>query len=588
MPKKKSVTPNALGFQPDAATGGGMSGCNGAGSGGGNNVGSNDPNDIIGPAGFGAQDFVPSGQELPYTIQFTNDSTASAPAQVVTVTESLSASLNWATFQLGSLGFGGITVAVPPGRTSFSTQVDDRAAAGVYVDVSAAFNPQTGVVTWTFTAIDPTTLDQPANPLEGFLPPDQISPQGEGFVNYTVQSKAGDPTGTVFSASASVVFDNNAPVVASPIKNTIDAVAPTSTVLALPADVLANFPVSWSGTDDPNGSGIASYNVFASEDGGPFVLWQAGTTDTSDTFNGEAGHTYAFYSVATDNAGNIQALPAVAQATTTAVAPAVVVFSTSLYQVNENAGFASVAVTRSGTMATAVTVDFATGGGTAVAGVQYTPVSMQLTFAPGVTSQVVEIPIRDNLVHGGDFFVDMALSAPSASGTLGTVSSAMLDIHQNDLALVTVLNVSVQKETVKKHKKETVIVLHFSGALNASDAQNRLLYSLAPETTKKHAIKLGKAVAPATAIYNASTNTVTLTPKRSLVLNPPEQLKINSSGLLDALGRPLAGNNGVPGSTFVATLSKHGITLQRVGGQPSSRLAATAVDHVLDNGVLWP
>ena len=330
-----------------------------------------------------------------------------------------------------------------------------------------------------------------------------------------MQPKAGDPTGTVLTASASVVFDNNSPVVTTPITNTIDAVAPTSTVLALPADVLANFPVSWSGTDDAHGSGIASYNVFASEDGGPFVLWEAGTTDTSDTYNGEAGHTYAFYSVATDNAGNIQALPAAAQATTTAVAPATLAFSTSLYQVNENAGFASVAVTRSGNTSTAATVEFATGGGTAVAGVQYTPVSMSLSFAPGVMSQVVEIPIRDNLVHGGDLFVDMALSEPSALGTLGPVSSAVLDIHQNDPALVTVLNVSLQKETLKKHKKVTVIVLQFSGALDASDAQNRLLYSLAPETTKKHVIKLGKPVAPATAIYNARTNTVTLTPKKA-------------------------------------------------------------------------
>ncbi len=586
QPKSKA-TPNALVIGPDAATSGGMSGCSGAASGGGENVGSNDPNDIIGPAGYGAQGFVPIGGPLPYTIQFTNDATASAPAQVVTVTDSLSSSLDWATFQLGSFGFGGITVSVPPGRTSFSTEVDDRAADGVYVDVSANFDPQTGVVTWTFTSIDPTTLDQPSNLLEGFLPPDRTSPEGEGFVNYTVQPKSGDPTGTVINASASVVFDNNSPVVTTPITNTIDAGPPTSTVAALPADVLANFPVSWSGQGDAHGSGIASYNVFASEDGGPFVLWQADTTQTSATFNGEAGNTYAFYSVATDNAGNIQALPAAAQATTTAVAPAVLVFSTSLYQVNENAGFASVTVTRSGNLSTTATVDFTTAGGTAVAGVQYTTVSMSLSFAPGVTSQVVEIPIHDNLVHGGDLFVDMSLSAPSAVAALGPIASAVLDIHQNDAPLVTVLNVSIQKETLKKHQKVTVIVLQFSGALNAPDAQNRLLYSLAPETTKKHVLKLGKPVAPATAIYNASTNTVTLTPKKALVLNPPEQLKINSSGLLDALGRALDGNNdGVPGGNFVATLSKQGITLQRLGGQSASRLAATAVDHLLEKGAL--
>ena len=32
---------------------------------------------------------------------------------------------------------------------------------------------------------------------------------------------------------------------------------------------------------------------------------------------GQQGHTYAFYSVATDNVGNVQATPSAAQATTT-------------------------------------------------------------------------------------------------------------------------------------------------------------------------------------------------------------------------------------------------------------------------------
>ena len=287
--------------------------------------------------------------------------------------------------------------------------------------------------------------------------------------------------------------------------------------------------------------------------------------------------------MATDNAGNIQALPVAAQATTTAVDPAVIVFSTSFYQVNENAGFALVTVIRSENLAAAGTVDFATGGGTAVPGAHYTPVLMSLSFGPGVTSQVVEIPIRDNLVHGGDLTVDLALSAPSALAAVGPGSSAVLEIHQNDPAPVTVLHVSLQKETVKK-KKVTVIVIQFSGALTASDAQNRLLYSLAPETTKKHVIKLGKAVAPASAIFSSSKNTVTLTPKKALVLNPPQQLKINLARLLDAQGRQLDGNSdGIPGGNFVATLSKQGITLQRLAGQPSSRLAATA-EVVLPSG----
>jgi hypothetical protein len=81
--------------------------------------------------------------------------------------------------------------------------------------------------------------------------------------------------------------------------------------------------VSWSGSDDPGGSGIVSYDVFVSDNGGPPKVFLTGTTQTSATFTGQAEHTYAFTSVATDGVGNHQTLPASAQATTTVAAPTV-------------------------------------------------------------------------------------------------------------------------------------------------------------------------------------------------------------------------------------------------------------------------
>ena len=67
------------------------------------------------------------------------------------------------------------------------------------------------------------------------------------------------------------------------------------------------------------GSGIATYNVFVSDNGGPFVPFQVATNATSATFTGQVGHTYAFYSVATSNVGLVQPTPKTAQATTTVV-----------------------------------------------------------------------------------------------------------------------------------------------------------------------------------------------------------------------------------------------------------------------------
>ncbi len=277
-----------------------------------------DPNFISGPSGYGSQGFVGPETPLPYEIAFENEPNAAVPAQVVTVTQQLDPNLDWSTFQLGSFGFGGQTYSVPAGRQFYSTRIDARSKVGVYVDVTASFDQQTGIVTWTFTSIDPTTLDQPTGDvLEGFLPPDKTAPQGQGWVSYFVQPKATDPTGTLIHAQASVVFDSNAPIDTQPFVNTIDSGAPTSGVGPLPPSSPAKFTVTWGGKDDPDGSGIDYFDVYVSDDGGPFTPWQSATTQTSAVFTGQDGHTYGFYSVATDNVGNPQEMPTLAQATTT-------------------------------------------------------------------------------------------------------------------------------------------------------------------------------------------------------------------------------------------------------------------------------
>ena len=93
--------------------------------------------------------------------------------------------------------------------------------------------------------------------------------------------------------------------------------APTSSVTALSAITSTDdFTVDWSGTDDAGGSGISSFTIYVSDDSGSFTPWLADTTLTSATYTGLTSHTYSFYSVATDNVGNIELTPAAAQSST--------------------------------------------------------------------------------------------------------------------------------------------------------------------------------------------------------------------------------------------------------------------------------
>src|SRR5262249_44340104 len=209
-------------------------------------IGPHDPNELFGPGGFGPQQFVQPNALFPYIVYFENDPHATAPAQQVVVTEQLDPNLDWSTFELRTSGFGDVRVQIPSGRQVYHTRLDERASLGLFIDFDASFNPVTGVVTWTLTSLDPATLDIPIDVLSGFLPPDDATGRGQGFVTYFIRPKAQAPTGTPITAQAAVVFDNNAPIATPPFTNTIDAGPPTSNVQPLPATTTAtSFPVTW-------------------------------------------------------------------------------------------------------------------------------------------------------------------------------------------------------------------------------------------------------------------------------------------------------------------------------------------------------
>ena len=73
--------------------------------------------------------------------------------------------------------------------------------------------------------------------------------------------------------------------------------------------------MSWSGSDA--GSGIRNYTVFVSDSGAAFTPWQTQVTATAATYAGTAGHSYAFYVIANDGAGNTEPAKTLAEASIT-------------------------------------------------------------------------------------------------------------------------------------------------------------------------------------------------------------------------------------------------------------------------------
>ena len=281
-----------------------------------NTVGSFDPNDIIGPIGYGPKHFVDSETLLAYTIRFENAANATAPAREITITNPLDADLDLNSLELTEITFANRTIFIPSGFDSHQENV--RLAingADILAEVSASINREARELVLTLRAIDPITGWFSEDPLVGLLYPENDTGRGQGSISYIIKPKAGLPTGTTLENFASIVFDLNSPINTPAVHNTIDATGPTSQVAELPTTTTSTtVTIHWQGQDDELGSGVASYDLYGSRDGDAFVPYALNTAATSMAFELAAAHTYAFYTVATDHVGNRQSTPVAAQA----------------------------------------------------------------------------------------------------------------------------------------------------------------------------------------------------------------------------------------------------------------------------------
>jgi hypothetical protein len=293
-------------------------------------VASLDPNDKIGPIGVGTPRYITGLDPAEYLVRFENKPDATAPAHQVVVTDQLDTTkLNLATFELGAVTFGPKTVTPPAGLQTWTTDVaydvdgnpstlDDNILVRIEAALDALLSSSTyGQVTWKFSSLEATPPYLPVLlPNVGFLPANVTAPQGEGSVSFKITPFSNLGSGQTIANEASIVFDVNAPILTGQWINTIDLDAPTSSVDPLPASQpAASFPVSWSGTDAD--SGLAHYDVYVSDNGGPLVKWQDASTATSAVYTGQFDHTYRFHSIAVDQVGNYEDVPETPDAETT-------------------------------------------------------------------------------------------------------------------------------------------------------------------------------------------------------------------------------------------------------------------------------
>ncbi|MEC5388368.1 Calx-beta domain-containing protein, partial [Uliginosibacterium sp. H3] len=199
--------------------------------------------------------------------------------------------------------------------------------------------------------------------------------------------------------------------------------------------------LTYSGTATGGGSdytGVVSVTIPAGATSATFTL-----PTTNDVFD-EPDETVVI-TLGSISGGGFEAIaanPAANSVTTTIVdndpTPSLVINDVT---VNEAAGTATFTVTLSAASGQVVTVNYATGGGTATAGSDYTAVSGTLTFAAGTTTQTITVPITNDLaIESSETFnvtLSGATNATIADNTgVGTITdndtAPVIDLDANN------------------------------------------------------------------------------------------------------------------------------------------------------------
>lgn len=184
-----------------------------------------DPNEKVAFGGVGPDNYIDYGSRIRYFVYFENKADADVPAQEVFITDNLPDTFDFSTLRLESVAFGNVIVTHPENTAFFETAVvipdyRDGNDKQWKVDILTEFDLITRRFKATLRTIDPETGDLPEDVYAGFLPPEDGSGRGQGYIAFSVETKEDLTAGAVISNKASIIFDTNDPIETNTVFNT--------------------------------------------------------------------------------------------------------------------------------------------------------------------------------------------------------------------------------------------------------------------------------------------------------------------------------------------------------------------------------
>jgi alpha-tubulin suppressor-like RCC1 family protein len=260
---------------------------------------------IYGPDGVKDKRYIKSGSLMPYTIEFKNEASTSDTIGLIRINDQLDTNVfDLSSFRFSSYGLGDTIFNIDSQYEDFLTYDSDlRPRKNIILRHIASFDRVTGAIEYQFISLDPSTYDPILIKSQGFLPPNDSTHQGYGFVEYLVNTKDNLPHDTKIQNKADITYDSIPPISTTSWVNNIDDKKPTSRIKPLPLvtkDTTFNLIIEAADV----GSGIKFYDIYISEN--KDLYRRIGTGFRRDTikFTGKNGSTYSFFSMARDSVGN--------------------------------------------------------------------------------------------------------------------------------------------------------------------------------------------------------------------------------------------------------------------------------------------
>ena len=260
---------------------------------------------------------------------------------------------------------------------------------------------------------------------------------GEGAVVVSVPAgaatdKAGNPNKASTSVDNTVIYDAVGPTVT--INQAAGQPDPATATDPIVFDVVFSEPaVGFDGSDiDFSGSTVGgalqvtvtgsgttyTVSVTGMDGVGTLVVSVPADAVTDALGNSSSASTSTDNEVVVDTIGQVQ-------------------FDPPVYAIAETGGTITITATRTGGSANAVTVDFATVGGTATAGKDYTAASGTLSWANGETGpKTFVVTLLDDTLVEGDETITLALSDPTNGLVLGADATATIDLEDLEEGLI--------------------------------------------------------------------------------------------------------------------------------------------------------